>query len=114
MINAPFSRLLVELPFGLRLHIHVWCEGADRLELPRASQSWTILLPLRGTFIEKRWSLDDAPLDSGVFSWGRHTFASASFRRPGVPYFCPSRTVRSFAPVSDEYAASLVLSGRSR
>ena len=32
-MNAPFSRLLVELPFGLRLHIHVWCEGADRLEL---------------------------------------------------------------------------------
>lgn len=127
-------RLLRTFKNGMRLRLHTWVPGVDRLKTPHDHRSWFISLPLWGRFLEQRYeevrpferrtfysrpyqvlrchqtSSNGRPIttpegDSQLISVSSHT------RYPLVPYFCGSGAIHSFVPIRPGFAASLVLFG---
>ncbi len=129
--NGFAVRLLATLPWGMRLRIHVWPEGVERLETPHDHRSWFVSLPLWGTFLEQRFEESDAGDDRAESYQVLRCHKTSGNRKPITtpegtaslrllharlryrlrPYFCPSHAIHSFSPTGSDYAASLVLFG---
>lgn len=109
------KHLLARLPFGFELRMHIWPRGAEGPDDDlHKHTTWHVALPLWGSFVEKRFEPNDRPRDIAEIARGPFRFTGDRFRWPLHPYFCSKKTIHTLAPLDDNPAASIVLSGRSR
>lgn len=120
-------RLLATFRNGMRLRLHTWERGVERLETPHNHRSWFVSVPLWGRFTERRFveSEDGKAYDvrrchattsngkpfTTPEGQGDLREVSATTRYPFVPYVCRVGAIHSFVPRSIGRAASLVLFG---
>lgn len=123
--NGFIVKLLHTFSNGARLRLHRWSKNRVSENDPHDHRTWFISIPLWGIFEEHRYEEieGDIPIYRcrsttskerlDIYKDGQSglKLVSRKIRLPFIPYFCSMEKIHTFQPLSNGFAASLVLFG---